>query len=286
VLGARIPPYEEALRDFRAHLARLPAAGPKAIQPDTFTELNLAEAGRAGLLLAVATRRPDLVLALGRSALTAAAGLADRADLPVLYLLAPAAEPLVRGHPNVTGVDLDVPPAATLKALHDVLPGIRRVGVVHDPAQTADLVREAARAAGSAGLSLAVLPVGSAREAAARLEELAGRVDALWLLPDLTMAVPEVVQSLLLFSLRHRVPVLAFFPSYLERGATLAVSADPEAMAAQAARMARRLLAGAPPAGVPAEPPSRIVVTVNRAVAAKLGVEPNRASPQTLEWAE
>ncbi len=234
----------------------------------------------------MAARRPDLVLAVGRSALAAAAGLSDPAGPPVLYLLAPAAEPLARGHANVTGVDLEVPPAVTLAALRDVLPKVRRVGLVHDPARTAAVVRGAVRAAEGAGVALAVLPVGSAREAAARLEELSGAVDVLWLLPDLTVAVPEVVQSLVLFSQRHRVPLLAFSPAYVERGATLAVSADPEAMAGQAARMARRLLAGEPAARVPVEAPARVVVTVNRAVAAQLGVEPSRASPQTLEWVE
>lgn len=286
VLGARLPPYERALAEFRTQLSRLPAAGPKAIEPDTITELVLTEAGPGGLARALRDRRPALVLALGRSALLAAAELPQRAPVPILYLLAPGVPPEVRARPHVTGVELAVPPAATLAALREVLPGVRRVGLLYDPRHTGALVEEARPAARAAGLDLVALPVQESRQVPARLGELAGRVDLLWLLPDLTVATPEGAASFVQFSQRHRVPVLAFSRPYVERGATLAIAADSAGLAAQAARLARRLLAGESPERVGPEPPARLSVTVNRAVAAMLSIEPRRPPALDFEWIE
>jgi len=283
VLSAPIPSYVDLLRDLRTHLARLPGPGPKAVEPDLVREVILSEGDSDDLHRAVQGRRPDLILAVGRSALAATSAIPD---VPVLYVLAPAAEPLVRGRANVTGVGLEVPPAVTLAALRDVLPGVRRLGLVYDPARTEALVTEAQKAAEGAGIALTAVRVKGPRGVAAALDELAGRVDALWLLPDLTVATAEGVESFLLFSQRHRVPVLAFSPYYVERGATLAVSADPGAVAEQAAHMARRLLAGATPAHVPVEPPAQVAITMNRAVAAKVGATPDPASGRTIEWVE
>lgn len=286
VLSARLPPYEQALAEFRTQLSRLPAAGPKAIEPHTYTELVLTEAGPQGLARALRDRRPALVLALGRSALLAAAELPQRPPTPLLYLLAPGVPPEVRDRPHVTGVEIDVPPVATLAALREILPGVRRVGLLYDSRHTGALVEEARPAARAAGLDLVALPVQESRQVPARLGELAGRVDLLWLLPDLTVATPEGAASFVQFSQRHRVPVLAFSRPYVERGATLAIAADPAGLAAQAARLARRLLAGELPGHMEPEPPARILVLVNRAVADKLGIALRRPASSFFEWVE
>jgi len=283
VLGSAIPPYERALRDFRTALARLPAAGPKAIEPDAVRALVLPETGPDALGRAFREQRADLVLAVGRSALAA---LADLGGVPVLYVLAPSPAPLVRDHVNITGVALDVPPRDSIAVLRDILPKVRRLGLLYDPDRTGALVAEARAAAVEMGVALTAGPVHRPREVATGLEDLAGKVDALWLVPDLTVAGPEGVEAFALFSQEHGLPVISFSPYHVQRGATLSVSADPETMARQAAAMARRLLAGEPPQRVPPEPPARVVVTVNRAVAAKLGVSLNPASPQTIEWVE
>lgn len=286
VLSARLPPYEQALAEFRTQLSRLPAAGPKAIEPDTYTELVLTEAGPQGLARALRDRRPALVLALGRSALLAAAELPLRSPTPLLYLLAPAVPSEVRARPDVTGVDLELSPAATLAALRQVLPNLRRVGLVYDPQRTGALVDQARAAAREAGLELKALSVKESREVPARLEELSGRVDLLWLLPDLTVATPEGAASFVQFSQRHRVPVLAFSRPYAERGATLTIFAEPGGMAAQAARLARRLLSGESPRRAVPEAPALLSVTANRAVAAKLGLELVRPASLHFEWVE
>ncbi|MEW6487577.1 MAG: ABC transporter substrate binding protein [Thermodesulfobacteriota bacterium] len=286
VLSARLPPYEQALAEFRTQLSRLPAAGPKAIEPHTYTELVLTEAGPQGLARALRDRRPALVLALGRSALLAAAELPQRPPTPLLHLLAPGVPPEVRARPDVTGVDLDVAPAATLAVLRTILPNLRRVGLVYDPQRTGALVDQARAAAREAGLELTALPVGESREVPSRLGELAGRVDLLWLLPDLTVATPDGTASFVQISQRHRVPVLAFSRPYAERGATLTIAAEPGGMAAQAARLARRLLAGESPRRAVPEAPVLLSVTANRAVAAKLGLELVRPASLHFEWLE
>lgn len=267
VVSTRHPAYEAVLSRIRAGLARLPAVGPKAIQPHTLSVVYLDEAGEAGLRRQARARPPDAVVALGRSALFSAVELSDRLPapaLPVVHVLAPAVPAAVRGRSHVTGLTLDPSPATVLSRLRDLLPGLARIGLVHDPSRTSALAEEALRAAQQLGVTLTVLPVREAREVPMRLTELRGRVDALWLPPDLTVAAPNAVASLVLFPEEHRVPVVAFARIYLERGAPLAVEADLSGMAEQAVRMVRRILAGESPANIPPEVPDRVVVTANR----------------------
>lgn len=270
VESARLAPYETAMEAFRAEVDEATgAAGPRTAVDPGLTRLVLTEPGARDRLEAILEgRRPDLLLAVGNGALRA---LQAVDDVPILYLLAPSLDAALAGRSNVTGVRMEIPAARWLDTLAAALPTAVRVGLVYDPRRTGRMVAEARAAARAHGLSLVAEAVDRAPEVPAALDRLASRIDAYWMLPDLTVVTPQTVESLLLFSLERRVPVLTFSEKYLDRGATLALTLDFAAMGRQAGGMARRILAGVPPARIPAEAPAAIRVQVNRTVAEKLG---------------
>jgi putative ABC transport system substrate-binding protein len=156
--------------------------------------------------------------------------------------------------------------------------------VLFNPDQTGPLVREASVAARQQGISLVLKPVHEPRKALARLDELRGKIDILWMLPDATIMNAEMIDAMLLFSFQQSVPVFSFSEKYVKMGAVAALAIDPQNMGKQAGEMAWSLLQdGKGPLRVYASNPRLIV---NSKVGAKLGVRINGELVRNAEKVE
>jgi putative ABC transport system substrate-binding protein len=248
------------------HNLNLPAHGFKSIAPHLFCEIDISEnPGKSAAKQRILEAQPDLILALGRDALLA---VRDIRDIPVIYLLVVAPEIIIEGRDNITGVNLEIPPELQFDELGRLLPQVRRIGVIYNTAQSAMNIQRARL--DRPDLQFVALKAQSTREVPALLEELRGRVDLIWLLPDLIVTNPDILESYFLFSFRNKVPVLAFSEKYLKRGAAIVVTFDLQAMAEQAAVMAARIIGGAPVSAVPRMNISRVKTIINPAVVRKL----------------
>jgi putative ABC transport system substrate-binding protein len=267
VLSSRIRAYDEAVQAFqRAVSGAGLTTGPKTVGSHTFIEIAPGE----DFLREVRARKPDLILAVGGAALSA---VGEVRDVPVVFLLTPGGRTLAPDRSNVTGVEMELPASAMLGGLIEALPGVHRVGLVHDPRRSAALVRAAREFARQRGLTLVAQEAAAPREVASLISEMKGSIDAYWMLPDLTVTTPETVEALVLFSLESRVPILTFSEKFLELGAAVAVVPDLPAMGEQAGKLARRILSGAPAGELPSVLPARFKVRLNQKVAKKLGLE-------------
>ncbi len=262
VRSSSIAPYQRAVSSFQAELGHSVALGGKTIQPFNYHEILLAgEADRHALRSEIFRFWPDLILAVGGKALSAAL---DFADIPVFYMLAPDAPSLVAGHRNVTGIDMEVAPERQLREVKRLLPRVKMVGMVYDPARAAQFVREAEEAALGLGLALSARPIHSAREVLPGLKALDPAVDLLWMLPDLYQTSSMGLEALFLFALENRIPVMTFAPRYLASGAMLAVGFDFEGMGGEAAALVAQFLSGTPLEQLPPVKTRRLQVTVNK----------------------
>jgi putative ABC transport system substrate-binding protein len=115
------------------------------------------------------------------------------------------------------------------------------------------------------------------------LQELAGKVDAYWLLPDPQLTAPQVFGSLLEFSMKNRVPIISFSEKYLAQGAAVAVTFDTVDMGAQAAELGAHVARDGLGGDVPAlTPPRKVRVVGNPTVLERLGVP---YAPQAIDAA-
>jgi putative ABC transport system substrate-binding protein len=272
-------PYEKSLEGFMA-TALTPALikGQKSIESDT-VEIVLLNRQKRGADLAaeVLARQPDLVLALGRKALLRAIDLPE--SLPIIYLLAPDGGSLSQGQDNISGIEMEIPPARQLAAFIEILPNIKRLGLIYDPAKSKEVVEEARLIAQLNGIELIAEEAGSAQQISGLLADLKGRVDAFWMLPDSTVTNPNTLDALLLFSFENQVPLLTFADKYLAAGATVSVTFDLYDMGVQAGRMAQKVLEHPTHETVSAaEHPEKVNLNLNHKIAAKLGIVVNTAS--------
>ena len=208
---------------------------------------------------------PRLVLAVGDRALEVAE---RQRNIPVLYMMALHPKPHPRG--TMTGVGMLIEPARYL-ALFDSI-GSKRVGVIGDPAKSGAYLRKAQAAARRTGIELLVREVHSPRETLAMLDSLRGKVDALWMLPDVTAVSPETTEAYFLFSQGERVPVVSFAEFYLSMGGALSLGIDRLDIGRQLGTMAQSVLEGTRAEEIALQPPRRAVLKVNEGVLRRLKI--------------
>ncbi len=253
VKSADLKPYQDVLRGFRD------ACGCDA------REIKLSNGeGLAGIL----SRKPEAVVAIGTSVFKKVRMLTD---LPIVYTMVVPSEAALSQNRNLSGVSMDISPQVYLSTMLEMFPAVKRVGLLYDPRHTAEFVEAALKASQAAGIELVTKQVHAPSAIPAALQEMHGKLDVFWMVPDPTLVTPEMVAYLLLFSFQHNVPVFSFSKKYLEQGAIASLDVDPYDMGVQAGEIVKRLSAG--DTGAIRVYARKYRLTINAKVAAKLGLK-------------
>lgn len=271
VQSSRAIPYQEALQGFvRAVEETALASGPKSVQPIEASTFVLAEEhDTEALTRQILAIKPRLLVAIGHDALSYARQFLD---IPVVYLMVSSPQSLVKDQDNVLGVGLDVLPEIQLARIKAVFPEAKRIGVVFDPHRSKDFIRRASVYAQANGLVLETRPAETSRAVPGFISAMAGAIDVLWMIPDLTVVTPETVEHMLIFSLERRVPLVTFAAKYVGLGASMAVVGDDFAMGEEAGALVKQILAGVDLRRVLIKPDQTVKTLVNVKVLQKLGV--------------
>ena len=241
-------------------------------------EMDLSDLGALEKALKA---KPDAVVAFGTRAFRKIKAIRN---IPLIYTMVMPSETADAIGENVSGVSMDIAPAAYLTAMAGLFPDAKRIGVIFNPDQTGLLVREASVVALEKGVSLVLKPVRNPHEAPALLDELRGKIEVLWMLPDATIVNSEMIDAMLLFSFQQNVPIFSFSKKYVDMGSVAALTIDPQNMGKQAGEMARSLLQdGKGPLRAYAGTPRLII---NKKVSAKLGVRINGEHVKNAEAVE
>jgi putative ABC transport system substrate-binding protein len=263
-----IAPYNQAIEGFKS----------VATSGSTYTEYDVQGDLERGRKLArkIRASQADLVLAVGLKA--ALAAKLEIVDTPIIFcmVLDPAKAELQA--PNMTGILIEVPIDRQLASMRSVLPSLKRLGVLYDPAKTTALVDEAYRQAKAIGLEVSAQPVSSAKDVPAGLRAVLPKVDALWLIPDSTVLTEDSIKFLLMAALEQSVPVIGFSSEFVRSGALLGLSVSYQDVGEQAGFLADKILRGRAPISQAALPPENVRLTINMKTAKYLGL----TIPQTI----
>jgi putative tryptophan/tyrosine transport system substrate-binding protein len=258
VRNYRARPYSEVVRGFRATCAA------------KTEELVLSEMGTGDLLREIRRRRPDLILAIGMDSLVTVRKIRD---IPIIYCMVLNPESILRDESNITGVSMNIPPEKQLAVLKKAIPHLKKIGLVYNSGRTGPIVARAAAAAEKMGIRLIALKAERANDLPRQLDKFPQGLDAYWMLPDSSLAAPEAVESILLYSMRAKVPIFTFSEKYLRMGALLSLDLDAYELGRQTGEMAERIKAGTDVTAIPRIEADRAVPTINRSIAAKLGLK-------------
>jgi len=260
--SADLAAYNQAISGFKAAMS----------SSTTFVEYDMQGDMARGRKLAqkISASEATLLLAVGVKA--ALAAKQEVADIPVIFcmVLDPAKHDLKA--PNMTGIRLEVPVGRQFSVMRSVLPSMKRIGVLYDPAKTGHLVDEARLLAKSMGLELVGKQVGTEKDVPAALRVLLSQVEALWLVPDGTVLTEDSLKFVLGTALDLNVPVIGFSSELVRGGAIAALSVSYEDVGRQAGALAKKILTEEYKPSSATLPPDRFRLALNLKTAKFLGI--------------
>lgn len=180
-------------------------------------------------------------------------------------------------HPggNVTGLSLIMTDLAAkrLELLKELLPGLRRVGVVWDPNVIwhKGALDELSSAARSLSLDVKAFRVGRRDEFSAAFSAMRhSHVQAVYVLESAFYVANKA--TLLKVAFEARLPVIYGEKAVAEEGALMSYAANFEDMWRRSAGYVDKVLKGVRPADLPIEQPSALVLVINMKTAKVLGI--------------
>ena len=230
--------------------------------------------------------QPDLVVTVGTQAtLSVVRHVRSTPIVFSLLLFSGESESLLQNRPaNVTGAAMDIPIALQFQRLREVIPELKRVGVIFNPQNSIGEIEQVRRASRDNGLTLVEIPVSSESEVLQQIEGLKGKVDVLWSVADSTVFTPRSVDSILLLTLRDGIPFVGLSPSFVKAGALLSFSCDYEDVGSQSAEQALEILAGKSPAEVSVAYPRRVSLFLNLNTARAIHLEISQKLQSQVEF--
>ena len=222
--SSRIAAYDEVLRGFSNE-----SVSQRVIVLADYAEVDVVRIVRED--------RPRMILAVGDAAVTASRPVRH---LPVVSVMALGIHNQKYAPSNLAAISMFVHPERYVSIFKSMK--TRRVGVLYSEEKSGWYLQLARKAASKAGLELVVRKTSEPRETIEQLSTLAGKVDALWMLPDTTAVTRESSEAYFRFGMQNSVPVVSFAPSYLGLGAATVLEIDRVAMGRQAFAMAAKIL--------------------------------------------
>ena len=183
---------------------------------------------------------------------------------------------LARPGGNVTGISIIGASLAPkrIELLREILPGVKRLGLLGDPTDPASKLGQPALAPVAAALGLTIIVAEAANPvefeaAVARL--IADRVDAIFV-----VGAPAVVYNmrarLIELANQKRLPVIGNSAQFADDGALFAYGASLADRLRRSALLVDKILKGAKPADLPVEQPTLFELVVNLKAAKALGI--------------
>jgi len=257
VQSLSVAPYEEALAGFKsvcnAEIMKVVLSDQDKINPSQIIQSN----------------KPELILAIGMDALTK---IKEIEDIPIIYMMVLNPQAITFGEKNISGISMTLSPEKQVTTLLEVLPAVKRIGTLYNPDRTGNFIKGAVNAANNMGITLVTEKVQSTKELPSALNNIRNKIDAFWMIPDITVYSPETIEFLLLFLLENQKPIISFSEKYVELGALMSISVDPFDIGNQAGEMAKAILSNGGKRDVQRIDARKAVVLINLKIAKKLGI--------------
>jgi putative tryptophan/tyrosine transport system substrate-binding protein len=225
---------------------------------------------KRGVSIITAVGRPAVVLAHGASTTIPIVAL----DLESDPVQSGFIKSLSRPGGNLTGLFFDFPEFSgkLLQLLGETVPRLERIGVLWDPTSGVAPLETLSALAEARGLHATTFRVGKPDD----IEAAVGAARQWGMEAAIALSSPVVGTEptrLARAALHYRLPIISSFPEYGEAGGLMAYGVSVADLFRQAGEIVGKLLAGAPPADLPVERPSRFRLVVNLTTARTLGLK-------------
>ncbi len=259
-----IPPYKQVISSFTAGVGKVPVS---------IHDMKGDLADGRNYLGGAAERGARLIVAVGSKAVAAASVFADR--LPVMALMAPEPAKILESARMGFGITLTSNPSDQFDFLHELLPEAKTIGVIYNSELISDELSDgltAARARYRHRYRVVEEKITSPDEAPGAFRRAVETSDAIWLVFDETVVTEQAIKYLFELALGKGIPVIGFSKKTVQKGALFTAYSDYGEIGPQAAKLAKKVLAGSAPADIGFMYPETNGYYVNRRVAEHLRI--------------
>ncbi|MBI5232850.1 MAG: hypothetical protein HY880_00690 [Deltaproteobacteria bacterium] len=221
--------------------------------------VSLSDAGGNKLRSIAAKEEAKVVVALGKDALDEALQLP--LSIAVIYDL--VLTPPIINRPNTTGFYMATPVGEYIDLIKKYLPSIRKIAVVGS--------RDLMGLLDAQGPQIAAYNVRSSVDVVNAVRQ-ADSVEAVLLLPDVSLLTSTALNEVFLLSFRKGIPIMGISEKNVRQGALLALVFDPVSVGRQIGETAAHALNGKDLGDVPPAPPRRFGLILNIETARRMGI--------------
>ena len=259
------PASAALLNGFRSYLEQQGIKAELAIH-----SLESSEEKSSSVLAQLQETKPDLVLALGSLALKSAGE--QLTETPVIASMVINKADFEK-YKNVSGVALGFPLKEQVAWLRKILPKARDIGVIYSSKGNETDMAKASILLKRNGLVLLQKKISTPTELMPSLKQFRNSVDAIWGVSDAMVLNSKTAQSLLLFSLRQRIPFVGLSKAWVKAGALYALERNYFDIGQQCAEIAKQSLAGKDVGNIEVMTPRKIGYSLNLKIAEKIKVK-------------
>jgi len=215
--------------------------------------------------------QPDLLLSIGTKASMAAKSYLN-SSIPMVFAVVLNPDRQGLHAENITGVRLEIPVEVQLKTIKALVPNIRKVGVLYNPANSKKIIDKAKSVANRLGIELLASRVETKDDTVDALDILESGIDAYWLIPDPTVVTREAFKMILKFTTKKNIPFFAYSKAFVKNGALISLTIDDySTIGQQACEVAKKILnKNIPPSQIPFQYPRGLEIAVNITMAKNL----------------
>jgi putative tryptophan/tyrosine transport system substrate-binding protein len=198
-------------------------------------------------------------------------------DLPVVFsmVLDPVKAGIVESPTaagdGFLGITLDIPPQVQFEKMKELLPAVRRVGILYSAEET-EWLSGIKKMAEKMNVVIVAKLVNSGADVPARLDEISREADCLWAQVAPSIYNAQSSQYIILTLLRNKIPFMAFSSQYVKAGALAALECDYSDIGRQSADIALKVVQGHASGAVSLSFPAKVRIVVNKRIAGLLGV--------------
>ena len=205
----------------------------------------------------------DLILGLGSTA--AYTMSSNIKDIPVVFSMVADSERYNIYGENVTGVTLNIPLEKQFNVYKDVMPDIKRIGVLYSNNNTKIVIEKAQLLLNDIGLEFVLKRISSQKDIPNALNEILSTVDAVLLIYDpVVTATPRIVKEVIIFNaLKKRIPVIGFNKWSVTVGAVCCLFSEYVDVGQQTGEIVKQILEGSKPSSIAVEYPQKIKMLFN-----------------------
>ncbi len=171
---------------------------------------------------------------------------------------------------NMTGVSVDVRIKDQFAVMRNISKKIKRIGIIYTQPVNDPLIASARTIAQDFDMSVVTSGISGSQDIQKAMNDIVGKIDALWIPPDPSLYSDEVIRYIGSTSLTKLIPCFGPNERYVRSGAIFSMSFDAVEAGRTAGDIANKILQGTPPSKLPIQELQHPKIIINTRAAGLL----------------